>query len=188
MAIVSDETAGWEMEIKGVIIMRIEEIMKKMIDLADGSHHDINHFMKVHSFARTIGLMEGLDDKTQYILEASAIVHDIACPLCREKYGSTAGNLQEAESEPLLREFFMGTDLPEAQLERIIYIVTHHHTYSGADGPDYQILLEADFLVNADESERYRKSIEQFRKNVFRTTSGLALLDSVFREELRGKV
>ena len=43
--------------------MRIEEIMKKMIDQAEGNHHDINHFMKVHSFARIIGLMEGLDRK-----------------------------------------------------------------------------------------------------------------------------
>ena len=168
--------------------MRIEEIMKKMIDRAEGNHHDINHFMKVHSFARTIGLMESLDEETQYLLEASAIVHDIACPLCREKYGSTAGNLQEAESEPLLREFFTGTDIPECQLERIIFIVTHHHTYSGVDGLDYQILLEADYLVNADESERYRKGMKQFRKNVFRTASGIALLDSVFREELRDTV
>ena len=63
--------------------------------------------------------------------------------------------------------------------------MTHHHTYSGVDGMDYQILLEADYLVNADESERYRKGMKQFRKNVFRTTSGIALLDSVFREELR---
>ena len=62
--------------------MQIEEIMKKMIDLAAGNHHDINHFMKVHSFARTIGRMEGLDEETQYVLEAAAIVHDIACPLC----------------------------------------------------------------------------------------------------------
>ena len=49
---------------------------------------------------------------------------------------------------------------------------------------DYQILLEADYLVNADESERYRKGMKQFRKNVFRTASGIALLDSIFREEL----
>jgi hypothetical protein len=168
--------------------MRIEEIMKKMIDQTGGNHHDINHLMKVHSFARIIGLMEGLDEETQYVLEASAIVHDIACPLCREKYGSTAGNLQEAESEPLLRAFFRDTNLPEKQLERIIFIVTHHHTYNSVDGPDYQILLEADFLVNADESERYRKGIEQFRKNVFRTASGLALLNSVFCKELSDSV
>ena len=51
--------------------------------------HDINHFLKVWGFARTIGLSEGLDPKTQKILELAAIAHDIACPLCREKYGNT---------------------------------------------------------------------------------------------------
>ena len=165
--------------------MQIEEIMKKMIDHAAGNHHDINHFMKVHSFARTIGRMEGLDKETLYILEASAIVHDIACPLCREKYGNTAGKLQEAESELLVREFFMGSNLPENQLERIIFIVTHHHTYNNVDGMDYQILLEADFMVNADESGLQKNEIEQFRSHVFRTASGIALLNSVFCIELK---
>ncbi len=168
--------------------MQIEKIMMKMIDHAKGNHHDINHFMKVHSFSRTIGLMEGLNEGMQYTLEASAIVHDIACPLCRKKYGSAAGNLQERESEPLLRDFFKDTDIPEKYLQRIIYIVTHHHTYSNVDGLDYQILLEADYLVNADEGEHHRREIEQFRKNVFRTASGLALLNSVFCEELKGTI
>jgi len=166
--------------------MQIEAIMKKMIDLAAGNHRDINHFMKVHSFARTIGRMEGLDEETQYVLEAAAIVHDIACPLCRKKYGNAAGALQEAESEPLVREFFSGADLPGNQLERIVFLVTHHHTYTGVDGMDYQILLEADYLVNADESRYPGKTIEQFCKNVFQTASGIALLNSVFCEGLRG--
>ncbi|MDR1580195.1 MAG: hypothetical protein LBS35_07545 [Synergistaceae bacterium] len=37
--------------------------------------------------------------------------------------------------------------------ERVVYLVEHHHTYSDVDGPDYQILLEADFLVNMHEEE-----------------------------------
>ena len=35
---------------------------------------------------------------------------------------------------------------------RIIRLVSHH-TYTGVDGLDYRILLEADFIVNAGESE-----------------------------------
>ena len=85
-----------------------------------------------------------------------------------------------------MREFFSGADLPGNQLERIVFLVTHHHTYTGVDGMDYQILLEADYLVNADESRYPGKTIALFRKNVFRTESGLALLNSVFCEELRG--
>ena len=166
--------------------MRVEEVMKKMIGYADGHHHDINHFMKVHSLARTIGLLEGLDPDTQMILETAAIVHDIACPICRIKYGNTNGKHQEEESEPLLREFFSGMDITQEQLNRIIYLVTHHHTYKDVDGIDYRILLEADFLVNGDESEKYAKQIEEFRKNVFRTKSGTELLEEIFKKEIKG--
>ncbi len=32
--------------------------------------------------------------------------------------------------------------------ERVQYLIGHHHTYNNIDGIDYQILVEADFLVN----------------------------------------
>ncbi len=46
---------------------------------------------------------------------------------------------------------------------------------------DYQILLEADYLVNAGESDRYACRMEQFRQRVFRTKTGIELLDSMYR-------
>lgn len=45
--------------------------------------------------ARTIGTLENLDRHSQEILELAAVVHDIACPLYREKYGNTDGKNQE---------------------------------------------------------------------------------------------
>ncbi|ERJ00412.1 hypothetical protein HMPREF0262_00820 [Clostridium sp. ATCC 29733] len=36
-------------------------------------------------FAKTIGEREGLDGETQTALEAVAVLHNIACPLCRER-------------------------------------------------------------------------------------------------------
>ena len=48
--------------------------------------------------AKTIGELEGLDRHTQEVLELAAVVHDIACPLCREKYGNASGKNQERES------------------------------------------------------------------------------------------
>ena len=50
-------------------------------------------------------------------------------------------------------------------------------------GMTWQILLEADFLVNAGEDERYGKHVAEFRANVFRTPTGLALLESVYGEK-----
>ena len=85
--------------------MTIAEITQKMIAHSNGNRHDINHFMKVYAFAKTIGEYEGLDRNTQTILEVAAIVHDIACPLCREKYGNTNGNYQELEGPALVQVF-----------------------------------------------------------------------------------
>ena len=69
--------------------MTISEIMKKMILYSNGNTHDINHFMKVYGYAKMIGECEHLAAKEQKILEIAAILHDIACPLCREKYGNS---------------------------------------------------------------------------------------------------
>ena len=48
---------------------------------------------------------------------------------------------------------------------------------------DYQILLEADFLVNADEGGYSKEAIENACRNVFRTDTGIRLLKSIYLEE-----
>ena len=70
--------------------MKIAAAIEKMTDFYKGNIHDIYHFLKVWAFAKNIGEAEGLDPKTQETLEMAAVVHDIACPLCREKYGNTS--------------------------------------------------------------------------------------------------
>lgn len=157
-----------------------ERIIAKMIDFYHGNIRNINHFIKVYTFASAIGMLEGVDESTQNTLEIASIVHDIACPLCLEKYGNASGKHQEEESEALLREFLEEFELPAEIRERVIFLVTHHHTYSGVEGIDYQILLEADYLVNAGETEKFAKSREKFRKNVFRTAAGTRFLDALF--------
>ena len=163
--------------------MRIAEITKKMIEYSQGNLHDINHFLKVYGFAKTIGECEGLDGETQTILEAAALVHDIACPLCREKYGNTNGKYQEKEGMPLTAKFLEGTGLSAEMTDRIVYLVGHHHTLTEIDGRDYQILIEADYLVNADESGYSRENIQNMRDKVFRTATGIALLKSIYGVE-----
>lgn len=160
--------------------MTIAEIVRKMIAYSNGNRHDINHFMKVYAFAKTIGECENLDRDTQMILEMAAIVHDIACPLCREKYGNTNGKYQELEGPALVRDFLVDGGLPQAAVDRIAWLVGHHHTLQGIDGPDHQILIEADYLVNADESQYSRENVENTLERVFRTETGRALLQSMY--------
>ena len=159
--------------------MTIAEIMKKMIAYSKGDFHDIDHLIRVWTYAKTIGELEGLDGETQYILEVAAITHDIACPLCREKYGNTNGKYQEQEGIPLVRAFLYDTGLSPEQIERVAYLVGHHHTYINVDGADYQILLEADYIANASENSFSRQSIETFLRRVTKTESGIRLARSI---------
>lgn len=161
--------------------MTITEIMRKMIEYSKGNTHDINHFIKVWTYAKMIGELEGLDKKTQLILEVAAITHDIACPLCREKYGNTNGKYQEAEGMSLTAEFLKDTGLAEDEIDRVVYLVGHHHTIANINGLDYQILIEADYIVNADESNYSQDNIRNFVNEVVKTDTGVSLLKSIYR-------
>lgn len=160
--------------------MTVNDMICKMIAQAGGNKHDIAHFLKVYTYARLIGEKEQLDVRMQEMLEITAVIHDIACPLCREKYGNASGKHQEQESAPLVEAFLEDTGIDEAMKERISYLVCHHHTYEDVDGMDYQILLEADFLVNADESQMSEAAIRHARETFFKTSTGTELLDSIF--------
>lgn len=160
--------------------MTTAEIIRKMITFSNGNRHDVNHFIKVYAFAKTIGECEGLDQDTQAILEIAAVVHDIACPLCREKYGNTNGKYQELEGPALVRDFLADSGLPQAAVDRVAWLVGHHHTLRDIDGPDHQILIEADYLVNADESQYPRENVENTLERVFQTETGRTLLRSMY--------
>ena len=65
--------------------------------------------------------------------------------------------------------------LAAEDVERICYLVGHHHTYDQVDGMDYQILLEADFLVNIYEDGLSREAANRALERVFKTEAGKKL-------------
>lgn len=158
----------------------VAEITNDMIAFFDGNRHEVSHMLKVWSYARTIGILENLDSRTQQILEIAALVHDIACPLCRKKYGSVRGDFQEKEGAVLVDSFLKNRDFPEDMIDRVVFLVEHHHTPDKIAGADYQILIEADYLVNADESRYSREEIKEFVKTYFKTASGSEMIEKIF--------
>ena len=133
--------------------MRIEKLLTAMMEYDHGDVLRIQHFVKVYEFARMIGLMEGLDSKTQFTLESAAVVHDIGIHISEQKYGSSSGKYQELEGPAEAKKLLDGLEWPADVTERVCYLVGHHHTYHDMDGMDYQILVEADFLVNLFEDK-----------------------------------
>ena len=119
--------------------MQLARLMDAMIGYDQGDAKRIQHFVKVHDFATAIGKLEGLDEETQFILESASILHDIGIHISEQKYGSSSGKYQElegpAEAEKLMREVGGYT---EGQMDRIKYLIGHHHTYHEINGMDYQ--------------------------------------------------
>ena len=70
-------------------------LLIEMTAFDEGSAQRIQHFIKVYELCRTIGLAEGLDARTQEILETAALVHDIGIRPSLERYGDDAGFHQE---------------------------------------------------------------------------------------------
>ena len=136
--------------------------------------------MKVYGYAAAIGKLEGLDPRTQEILEAAALLHDIGIKVSEEKYHSSAGKYQEMEGPAEARKLLNGI-CPDTEItDRICWLIGHHHTYSDMRGLDHQILVEADFLVNLSEDHASEDSVLHTLENIFRTKSGIDFLRSIW--------
>ena len=114
------------------------------------------------------------------ILRAAALVHDIGIRVAEEKYGSCSGKLQEKEGPAVAEKMLTEVGYPGDAIRRICYLVGHHHTYSGIDGLDYRILVEADFLVNLFENESSRHAMRNADEKVFETETGKRILHEMF--------
>ena len=171
---------------KGLLSVKGEKMLEKlfleMIAYYSGDPKRIQHFTKVHSYAKLIGEREQLSPEELYILEAAAYTHDIGIKPAEEKYGSSAGKLQEQEGPAVARGMLMRLGFAKDVIERVCYLIGHHHTYTGIEGRDYQILVEADFLVNLFENETSRKPAEMALERIFKTETGKEICKTMFLE------
>lgn len=132
---------------------------------AAAAHYDagdprrVQHFIKVYGYCRLLGLSEGLDTHTQNMLEAAALLHDIGIHEAERRHGSSAGPYQEQEGPAVARPLLSAAGADESEIERICWLIAHHHSCQAGEDTDFRILLEADFLVNADEDSLPRASV-----------------------------
>ena len=155
-------------------------IINEMISYYAKDPRRVNHFLKVFSFAKSIGELEKLNEEIQDILEIAAIMHDIGIKIREEKYNSSAGNYQEIEGPPIAREILSKFKFDEKFIDRVCFLIGNHHTYNKIDGIDYQILIEADFLVNIYEDEIKEAQIEIIKGKYFKTKAGTDFLINLY--------
>lgn len=63
-----------------------------MAEYDKGDPKRIHHFAKVRTLARDIAEAEGVDERTRYIVEAAAIVHDAGIHESERVYGNAGGD------------------------------------------------------------------------------------------------
>ena len=158
--------------------MTIGSVITAMIEFFHGDLHEVEHLLKVYGYAKAIGEEEGLDAKTQRTLEITAVVHDIGIPLAYAKYGNDAGPHQEELGPAAARELLEKLGCDAETIARVCTLVGRHHTYENVDGMDCQILLEADYLVNASFEKHGREAVLSAREGFFRTKTGIRYLDT----------
>ena len=162
---------------------QFDDLFMDMIAYYDGDPKRIQHFTKVHSYARLIGIGEELDDASLFILEAAAYTHDIGIRVAEEKYGRCDGKLQEQEGPIIAQKMLSQLGFENYIVERICFLIGHHHTYDNIDGLDYQILVEADFLVNLYEDDAGNRAIDKAYKRIFKTETGKKIFRLMFGYE-----
>lgn len=160
--------------------MDLNKVTLAMIDYYQGDPKRIQHFLKVHAYAKLIGEKEGLDKETQELLEVAALTHDIGIKVSEQKYGSSAGKYQEIEGPQVAKELLAKLSYDPKKTQRVCYLIGHHHTYNQIEGVDYQILVEADFLVNLEEEHSKRETIASVRDKIFKTKTGILLINKIF--------
>ncbi len=158
----------------------MQKIIKEMIKYFEGDVRRINHALKVYTFADIISDSEKISPQKRKILLTAVVVHDVGIKKAEEKYGSSAAKYQEqegpAQAEIILRKYYFNNQF----IYRVCFLVGNHHSYAEIDDIDFQILVEADFLVNIYEDDMSREKIIKIRKNIFKTASGIEMLEDLY--------
>ena len=157
-----------------------DELIMEMIHYYTGDPQQIQHFLKVMTFSDLIAKEEKMSEKERFILEAAAIVHDIGIKKSKEIYGDSLGKHQEELGPDIANNMLRKLNYDLDIIERVCYLVGHHHTYDHIQRLDYQILVEADFLVNLYEDNESENAIRSVREKIFKTASGTKMLDEMF--------
>lgn len=162
---------------------KITQLTKEMLEHEKGCPKRINHFLKVNSFAKIIAESENINENQKMILDVATIMHDIGIKISLEKYNSSTGKYQEIEGPQIANKLLQKLDFEPSLIERVCFLIKNHHSYNKIDEIDFQILVEADFLVNIFEDNLDKESVMKIKGKYFKTQTGKELLDKIYLEE-----
>ena len=152
-------------------------LMTQVLRYEAGHPRRTQHILKVYTLAKLLGEQERLSVEDQQILQAAAIVHDIAIKYCKEHCGGDASQENQQQAAPgLVRHFLSEANYLPSYIPQITELVLHHHDYDLPKSQLLQLLMEADLIVNCYESRPEPEKAERIRR-IFQTAAGTELLE-----------
>jgi hypothetical protein len=159
--------------------MKSSKVIREMISLL-GNETQVAHALKVYAYALAIGELEGLDNGSLEALVYAAILHDIGIKAATEKYGSCSFKQQETEGPPEAEKILSRLGIGKSLIDRVSFLIAHHHSPEVSEDIDFRVLLEADYLVNLEEGNIALSKKDEIFKNHFRTETGKSILTSLW--------
>lgn len=139
----------------------------------------INHAKKVLSFAEEILKQEKAG---WHIVVPASILHDVGIKVAEEKYGLSAGHLQEKEGPEIAKIILLKLGLKKEDIDEICQIIAHHHSPGKINTLNFKVLYDADWLVNLkDEADiKDKTKLKKTIDKVFLTETGKRLAKEIY--------
>jgi len=139
----------------------------------------INHALRVARYAEELLKVEG---GNPMVVFGAAYLHDIGIKKAEEKYGTASAEHQEKEGSGIAREILYKLNVQKPIVDEICDIISHHHHPREKESLHFQILYEADCLVNIEEDNLYEKprQLEEMVSKVFRTATGKRIAKELY--------
>jgi len=142
----------------------------------------INHANRVVRFAEEIFHGEGGDPT---VVIAASYLHDIGIREAERKYNSTAGNYQELEGPPIARNILEKIGADREMIDEVCDLIAHHHSPGHIQTLNFQILWEADSLVNLEEATgKEQEKINEVVEVNFKTSTGRDLAKALLLDKV----
>lgn len=158
----------------------LHTLMMEMISFDTAEPKRIQHFIGVHSLARTIAYAENANKKAQIIIEAAAILHSIGALPAMRKHGKCDKKLVDKEGAKYARTLLNEVGFSDDTTERVVWLIEHFHDTEQAKTFDRQVLIEAEMLITMSEQNTNEESLRKALKEIFKTETGIELLYTMF--------
>jgi putative nucleotidyltransferase with HDIG domain len=138
----------------------------------------INHAINTAKYADEILRIEG---GNPIVVFGGAYLHDSGKKNSKEKYGSSANEFHEKEGAEVAREILIKLNVPRGLIDEICDIISHHHHPKSNETLNFQIVYEADCLVNIESG--FSNEMGERRKvdlKNFKTKTGKRLAEELF--------